>query len=146
MVTPRQYVEQMAVLSECFNTSAPSFVQRAGVAALEHGDDTVRRLRDHYEQGRELVMSILAKHPRIELAEPHGAFYAFPKVRGLQSSLAFVEDVLSEENVGLAPGYTFGPGNESHFRLCFAQSSARLEEALNRIVNYLDRHDNEFGD
>ena len=85
-------------------------------------------------------MEILAPHPRIELALPEGAFYAFPRIAGLRSSLAFVEGVLAEENVGLAPGYTFGPGSDEHFRLCFAQSPARLREALQRIVRYLDRH------
>ena len=54
--------------------------------------------------------------------------------------MAFVQGVLDEEDVGLAPGYTFGPDNESCFRLCFAQSLDRLEEGLDRIVRYLDRH------
>ncbi len=37
-------------------------------------------------------------------------------------------------------GYTKygGPGNEEHFRLCFAQSHQRLTEALRRIVTYID--------
>lgn len=140
MVTPRRFGAQMAVLSECFNTSAPSFIQRAGLAALSDGDAVVARLRAQYAAGRDTVMEILGAHPRIELARPEGAFYAFPRVRGLQSSLAFVEGVLAEENVGLAPGYTFGPGNDEYFRLCFAQSPQRLRLALERIVRYLDRH------
>ena len=68
----------------------------------------------------------------------------FPRVRGMRSSLAFAQGVLAEENVGIAPGYTFGPGNEEHFRLCFAQSHGRLREGLDRIVRYIERHDNEF--
>lgn len=140
MVTPPRFGEQMAVLSECFNTSAPSFVQRAGVAALAGGEAVVTALRRQYATGRDLVMEILGAHPRIELCPPAGAFYAFPRVRGLASSLDFVQGVLAEEDVGLAPGYTFGPGNDEHFRLCFAQSHERLREALRRIVRYLDRH------
>jgi len=146
MVTPRRYEEQMAVLGECFNTSAPAFVQRAGVVALEQGEPIVAELREMYRAGREAVMDILSVHPRIELSAPAGAFYGFPRVRGMTSSLDFVNGVLLEENVGLAPGYTFGPGNEDHFRVCFAQSKDRLIEALQRITRYLDRHDNEFGD
>jgi aspartate aminotransferase len=140
MVTPRRYASQMAVLSECFNTGAPSFIQRAGIAALERGDEFVASLRAQYRAGRDTVMAILGTHPRIELAEPEGAFYAFPRIPGLRSSRAFVEGVLAEENVGLAPGDTFGPGSDEHFRLCFAQSPERLREALLRIVRYIDRH------
>ena len=145
MVTPRRYATQMAVLSECFNTGAPSFVQRAGVVALQQGDEVVARLRAQYRAGRDTVMEILGAHPRIELATPEGAFYAFPRIAGLRSSRAFAQGVLAEENVGLAPGYTFGPDNDEHFRLCFAQSPARLREALQRIVRYIDRHADALG-
>ena len=144
MITPRRYATQMAVLSECFNTGAPAFIQRAGVVALARGDELVARLRSQYRAGRDAVMEILGRHPRVELATPEGAFYAFPRIAGMGSSLAFVEGVLAEENVGLAPGYTFGPGNDEHFRLCFAQSPERLRIALQRIVNYIDRHAAEF--
>ncbi|MEQ8232343.1 MAG: pyridoxal phosphate-dependent aminotransferase [Gammaproteobacteria bacterium] len=144
MVTPPRFATQMAVLSECFNTSAPSFVQRAGIAALEAGEATIAELRAQYRAGRECVLAHLGDHPLVDLPYPEGAFYAFPRVRGLHSSLAFVEGVLAEENVGLAPGYTFGPGNEAHFRLCYAQSVARLDTALARIVRYLERHADEF--
>lgn len=140
MVTPARYAGQMAVLSECFNTSAPSFIQRAGMSALAAGDAVVAELRAQYALGRDLVMEHLGHHPRIELARPEGAFYAFPRVPGLRSSLAFAEGLLAEENVGIAPGYTFGPHSDEHFRLCFAQSPARLREALERLLRYLDRH------
>ena len=145
MVTPAGYGEQMAVLSECFSTSAPSFIQRAGLAALADGDNIVQDLRRQYAAGRALVEDVLGRHPLIELAPLEGAFYAFPRVRGLRSSLAFVEGLLAEENVGLAPGYTFGPGNEAHVRLCYAQSPERLVEALRRIVRYLDRRAEALG-
>lgn len=144
MIAPSRYGTPLAVLSECFNTGAPPFVQLAGVAALQHGEVTIEQLRARYAKGRNLVMRILGAHPRIELIEPQGAFYAFPRVKGLRSSRAFVENLLEEENVGVAPGYTFGPGNEAYFRVCFAQSHERLEEALHRIVSYLDRHGNDF--
>jgi len=145
MITPSRYAEQMAVLSECFNTSAPSFIQRAGVAALTAGEPDIAALRAQYRRGRECVVAMLGEHPLIELPYPEGAFYAFPRVRGLGSSLAFVRGVLDEENVGLAPGYTFGPDNDAHFRLCYAHSTARLEEALSRVLRYIERHAGEFG-
>ena len=145
MVVPAGYEEQMSAYSECCNTGAPNFIQSAGIAALSGGDAFVREMREHYRAGRRSVMDILAPHPRIDLSEPVGAFYAFPRVRGLRDSLAFAQGLLAEEDVGVAPGYTFGPGNEDHFRVCFAQSKERLETALHRIVRYLDRRDNDLG-
>ena len=145
MVAPAGFEEQTDAYSECCNTGAPNFIQSAGIAALAGGDRFVCEMREHYRAGRRTVMEILAPHPRIELSEPVGAFYAFPRVRGLRNSLDFAQGLLAEEDVGVAPGYTFGPGNEDHFRICFAKSHERLETALRRIVGYLDRHDNDFG-
>lgn len=138
MVAPARYATQIAVLSECFNTGAPSIMQFGGIAALEEGEDLVQSLRAQYAGGREIVMEVLGDHPRMDLSRPEGAFYAFPRVRGMGSSLEFAQGLLREKDVGVAPGYTFGPGNEEHFRICFAQSHARLREALERIVAYVD--------
>jgi bifunctional pyridoxal-dependent enzyme with beta-cystathionase and maltose regulon repressor activities len=46
---------------------------------------------------------------------------------------------VAECKVGTAAGYTFGVGNESHVRLCFAIHPERLEIALERIRGVLDR-------
>ena len=145
VVAPKQHVVQRTALSECFNTGATVFAQLGAVAALTAGESTVAELRDQYEVGRRIANDVLGNHPLICLSAPAGAFYAFPEVAGLRDSMAFAQGVLTEEDVGIAPGYTFGPGNDSHFRICFAQSHDRLNEGLRRIVRYVERHANEFG-
>ena len=145
MVAPSRYAMHLAAMSECFNTGSTAFAQRGGVAALDEGDDFVREMQANFARGRQAVMEILAPHPRIELSEPEGAFYAFPKVAGLKDSLDFAQRLVAEEKVGVAPGYTFGPGNDAYFRICFAQSNERLVEALGRINAFLDRQDNALG-
>ena len=144
VVAPSRLAEKWAILSECFNTGATVFVQRAAITALERGEEVVARLRAQYARGRDIVTEVLGRCPRIEFTEPRGAFYAFPRVRGMRSSLAFAQGVLAEEDVGIAPGCAFGPGNEEYLRLCFALSHDRLREGLERIVRYIERHDNEF--
>ena len=118
--------------------------QAGGVAALTQGEALVAQLRAQYRQGRDLVTAKLGRDSRLELSEPAGAFYAFPRLPGLRDSVALAQGLLDEEDVGVAPGNTFGPGNDEHFRLCFARSPAQLEEALDRIVRYLDRHHNDL--
>ena len=144
MVHSAAAARHLAVISECSNTSATVFTQFGGIAALDKGEPLIRDLRARYAGGRDLVMKYLGDHPRLQVSTPEGAFYAFARVPGMRSSMDFVQGVLAECDVGLAPGYTFGPGNEEYFRLCFAQSHERLEEALQRICGYLDRHGNEL--
>ena len=57
----------------------------------------------------------------------------------------FVNSLLDERNVGLAPGYTFGPGNEEHVRLCYAQSHERLRSALRTMVEFIRARGSDFG-
>ena len=84
---------------------------------------------------------MLAPHPRVRMLRPEGSFYAFPRIAGVTDSLAFARRVLAEAKVGIAAGYTFGPGNDDHVRLCFAIRPERLEVALRRLVAVLDRLD-----
>jgi aspartate aminotransferase len=139
MLAPKRLVEKMAVLAEVNQTSATAFVQFGGVAALEEGEPFVKGFVERCRRNRDLVMETLGRHPRVSLLEPQGAFYAFPKIEGVTDSLAFARRVLAEAKVGIAAGYTFGKGNESHIRLCFAIGTERLETALRRLVELLDR-------
>ena len=140
MITPAGISEQMATLSECYNTSAPAFIQMAGIKALREGEQIIDELRANYAVGRDMVMKKLSHHPLIRLTRPAGAFYAFPEIIGLSSSAEFTDSLLEKENVGVAPGYTFGPGNDCYIRLCFAQSNERLEQALDRIVRHIENY------
>jgi aspartate/methionine/tyrosine aminotransferase len=141
MLAPARLVEPMAVLAEVNNTSATSFVQFGGIAALEEGEAFVREFVERCRANRDLVMEILGTHPRVSLLRPEGAFYAFPRIEGMTDSLAFARRLVTEARVGTAAGYTFGAGNESHLRLCFAIAPDRLQQALERIREALDRLD-----
>jgi aspartate/methionine/tyrosine aminotransferase len=139
VVAPRALLRPWQILSENFNTGATVFAQRAAAAALSQGEPLVSDLREHYDRGRQLVMEVLASHPRVELAEPQGAFYAFPRIDGITSSMDFAQALLEREDVGVAPGYAFGPDNDAHVRICFARDHDQLEEGLQRIRRHLDR-------
>ena len=139
MVHPKHLVEPMAVLAECNNTGATVFAQYGGIAALEEGEAFLAEFNARCRRNAELVMATLGRHPRVRLLAPEGAFYAFPRIEGVSDSLAFARRVLAEAKVGIAAGYTFGPGNEDHVRLCFAIATERLEEALLRVIAVLDR-------
>ncbi len=138
VVAPKRLAVQWASLSECFNTGANVFAQAGATAALEQGEAFVTDQQAKFSKGRELVTAAFKDHPRLEYIEPKGAFYAFPKVRGLADSYAFAEALRDEQHVGVAPGFTFGPGNESHFRICFARRHDELSRGLDRILEFLD--------
>ena len=117
-----------------FNTSgAPRFLQDGCITALEEGDGFACHVIERCRQGRDLVTQRLSALPRIRLACPKGAFYAFFAVEGMADSLGTAKQILEEVSVGLAPGSAFGPGGEGHLRVCFAGGTERLSAALERL-------------
>ena len=133
LVHPAELGDRMGDLSGINNTGATTFVQHAAAVALRDGEDFVREMVDRCRRGRDLVHQRLGGLERINLAAPKAAFYAFPKVRGLDDDLEFAKRLVREYQVGLAPGSAFGPGNEGFLRLCFAKSEAQLSAAMDRI-------------
>ncbi len=136
LVAPEKVVDTLGKIIE-FNTSgANSMAQRAALVALEQ-EDFVREIRAHYAKARDMVHARLSKLPKVRLARPQSAFYAFFQVEGMTDSVAFCKRVVREANVGLAPGRAFGPEGEGWIRLCFAIGHDKLDEALNRLEKML---------
>ncbi|MFN8724948.1 MAG: pyridoxal phosphate-dependent aminotransferase [Rhodospirillales bacterium] len=132
LVAPKAVVDTLGKIVE-FNTSgATTFVQRAGVVALQQ-EDFVRTIRAEYAQARDIAFQRLSAMGRVRLTRPQAAFYAFFAVDGMSDSVAMCKKFVREANVGLAPGRAFGPEGEGFVRLCFATDPARLSEALDRI-------------
>lgn len=116
---------------------APVFIQRAGIAALQGGEDFIGQIVADYRRNRDLVHQRLMGTGRVRMASPPGAFYAFMAIEGMQDSLAFARMLIEKHKVGLAPGSAFGPGGEGHIRLCFAITHDKLSEALDRLITAL---------
>ncbi|HSE76494.1 MAG TPA: pyridoxal phosphate-dependent aminotransferase [Alphaproteobacteria bacterium] len=137
LVTPPQLGETIGKIAE-FNVSCPAaFVQHAGITAIRDGEAFTAEIVSQYRRARDLVVQRLGAMPRVRLAYPQAAFYAFFRVEGMSDSLDFAKMIASESGVGLAPGIAFGPEGEGWLRLCFATSTARLSEAFDRLTPIL---------
>jgi aspartate/methionine/tyrosine aminotransferase len=121
-----------------YNIAGPAgFIQRAGVVAVREGEPFVQEIVRRYGAARDLVMARIAAIPRLSLAPPAAAFYAFFRVDGMTDSLAFAKELLAATGVGLAPGAAFGAGGEGHLRLCFAATLPTLERAFDRLADFI---------
>jgi aspartate/methionine/tyrosine aminotransferase len=139
MVAPSALMPDLGKLIEYNTSCSPAFVQHAGVAAITHGESTVAHTRARFHGARDFLVRELAQLPRIEVAAPAGAMYAFFKVDGLTDSLAFCKRLVHEAKLGLAPGSAFGPEGEGFVRWCFAADRARLADGVARLARFLQR-------
>lgn len=137
IAAPPALMDTLAKLNEFNMSSAPTFVQHAGVAALDQGDAFIAETRARYRACRDLALGILGAVPGVAVPRPDGAMYLFLRVEGCTDSLALAKSLLTRAGVGLAPGAAFGAGGEGHLRLCFAQSEERLMTACIRLAQVL---------
>ena len=134
ITAPVEFGPVLEKMNEFNIANAASMAQHAGIVAMRDGEDFVRETVERYGRARDLVFQRLLGMPRVRLARPEAAFYAFFAVDGMDDSLGFAKRLLTENKVGLAPGAAFGPGGEGHLRLCYAATLETLSEAMDRLA------------
>ena len=138
LVVPPTLIDAVGKLIE-FNTScAPTFVQRAGLAALAGADEFVPGLIGRLMACRDTLLPQLAALPGVGVAVPDGGMYAFFRIEGHHDSLALAKRLVAEAGLGLAPGAAFGDEAEGWLRWCFAsRHPQRLTQGVERLARFL---------
>ena len=137
LVTRDDLGSKVAQLNEFFVSHAATFAQVAARAALADGEGELRRMIESLKANRDFCVTALREMPGVTLPEPRGAFYAFPRIDGLDDSIEFCRRLLLERRVGLAPGSAFGAGGEGSVRICYAAERAVLEPALEHLDSFI---------
>ena len=104
-------------------------------------------MRKAFLRRKNLIVELTRQIPGLEVNDPHGAFYLFPKCSSYfgktdgKHTIANASDLamylLDEGHVATVAGDAFcAPG---YLRLSYATSDANITEALRRISNALSR-------
>lgn len=123
-------------------TSGPSSVsQKAAEAAYTIDQSCVEEMRLAFERRRNLIVELARDIPGLEVNEPQGAFYLFPKcssfygktdgVRTIATSSDLAMYLLEEAHVATVGGDAFG--DPECFRMSYATSDDNIREAMRRI-------------
>jgi aspartate aminotransferase len=137
LVTRSDLGPKIAQLNEFFVSHAATFAQVAAQTALADGEDELRRMVRSLAENRDFCVAALRRLSGVTVPEPDGAFYLFPRIDGLEDSVAFCRRLLLEQRVGLAPGSAFGAGGEGSVRISYAAERSVLEPALERLARFL---------
>ncbi|MBB3259545.1 aspartate/methionine/tyrosine aminotransferase [Paraburkholderia bannensis] len=140
LVAPRALMDDLGKLVEYNTSCAPSFVQQAGIVALEQGEACTQTLVNDLRASRDHLAAALAQLSGVDVKVPHGAMYLFFRLAGAQHSLELCKALVREAGLGLAPGSAFGPEGEGFVRWCYACDVARLDAGVERLERYLAQH------
>jgi aspartate/methionine/tyrosine aminotransferase len=123
-----------------YSTSGvPVPMQRAAIAALEHGEDFVAAQVVRAKENRDLLCEALGRTQRAHFAIPEGAFYFFCALETALDTRALAFRLVDEAQVGVAPGTAFGAGGERFIRMCFARRREDMIDAARRLSDWLTR-------
>lgn len=93
---------------------------------------------------RDMIYQKVTNIPGITCVKPKGALYLFPKIDfklfDVQNDEQFVLDLLNEQRVFVVSGKGFNHHDEAHFRIVFLPNTDILQDAGNRIENFLNEH------
>lgn len=136
MAAPPEIGQVLENLIQYSTSGVPTFLQRAGIEALTHGDDFVDHQISRARRGREILSTRLAEAGRFRFGNPEGAFYLFFAVDGENDTRRLGLRLVDEANVGLAPGDAFGEAGAGFLRLCYLRSADQIDTAVNRLVEW----------
>ncbi len=132
-LAPPDLARSMTHLQEFVVSHASGIAQEAARVAILEGEPFILESQGRYARHCRIALDRFRKMPGINVPEPTGAFYVFPRLEGLADSFDFCRWLVQEKRVGVAPGNAFGLGGEGHIRLCFAVEEPILREALDRL-------------
>jgi aspartate aminotransferase len=128
----KEIYDQMLKLHSHSVSQATSFVQYAGIAALQGDQTCVTDMVREFRARRDLLIRGLNKLS-IRCAMPDGAFYAFADVSEYGSGEKVAELLLNKAFVATTPGFAFGEAGNDFIRISYATSQERIKEALRRM-------------
>ena len=129
-------------------TSGPCSVsQKAAEAAYTGSQQCVEDMRQAFARRRDLIVRLAKEIPGLEVNEPQGAFYLFPKCSSyfgkinpetgavIKDSMDFAMYLLEVGHVAAVGGDAFG--SPEYFRMSYATSDENIIEAMRRIKEAL---------
>ncbi len=139
-VGPETIIAAMRKIHQYTIMSAPSVAQIAIADTLANVEEDVAQMRAEYDRRRRLIVGGL-NEVGLSCFEPLGAFYAFPNITASgMDDMTFSERLLQEERVAMIPGSAFGVSGTGHVRASYATAYEKIEEALERLHRFMQRH------
>ena len=139
IVGPKELIEKMGLVMINALSCTTSFVQKAGVAALEGSQEGLYEMMKAFRERRDAIVKGLNEVPDFSCLTPEGAFYAFPNIKATgKTSKEMADFVLNEAGVCCLPGSSFGPNGEGYLRFSYATSVEKISQAIAKIKEAME--------
>ena len=139
---PEEFIAAMNKIHQHNVTCAPSFVQKASIAALREETNEVEAMVKEYQRRRDYAVKAVNEVPGLSCQCPEGAFYIFINAKPLgMSSEELAGYLLESAGIALVPGSVFGESGEGYLRMSFANSYENIVEGTKRLADAVRKLD-----
>lgn len=145
MAAPEWIVKGCNKLQGQYTSGACSVSQKAAEAAYTMQQECVEEMRQAFERRKNLIVELAKDIPGLEVNNPQGAFYLFPKCSSffgkscgdkvINNSTDLALYLLEVGHVATVSGDAFG--DPECFRMSYATSDDNIREAMKRIKETL---------
>jgi len=140
LLAPPDLVERAWCYLGCLFLTPPTLSQHAALAAMDCTQELDANVAV-YAGNRARLLDALPRMGLRQIAPPDGAFYIYADIGHLtDDAMGFCRRLLQDTGVATGPGIDHDPVNGNRFfRLSFAISSDEVEQAVERLGNWLAR-------
>lgn len=128
----QEIISTLGTLKSNLDSGVFQAIQYAGIAALEGPQVCVERMRQVYQERRDVVIEGLS-NMGWKIEPPKATIYVWVPVPSKYTSTEFAELVLEKAGVIITPGIGYGNYGEGYFRIALTVEKERLKEALKRM-------------
>ena len=137
-IGPAALIRIMTLLggNQTYGVNVPA--QKAALYALNTQDKKMEERAAVFHQRLTYTAGRLNAMKAVTCAQPEGAFYLFPNIKGTgMTSEEFAWALLEKAKVAVLPGSAFGACGEGYVRLACTCSMENLTEAMNRMEAFV---------
>lgn len=128
----KEYISNILKVKSNIDSGMFLPLQLGAVSALSESKEWFKSLNQEYQKRRELVW-ILADKLNCKFSKNTAGMFVWAKISSTNNSKKFVDKLLNEKDIFVAPGVIFGSNGEGYIRISLCNTIENIKKAIKKF-------------
>lgn len=128
----KEYISNILKVKSNIDSGMFLPLQLGAVSALSESKEWFKLLNREYQKRRELVW-ILADKLNCKFSKNTAGMFVWAKISSTNNSKKFVDELLNEKDIFVAPGVIFGSNGEGYIRISLCNTIENIKKAIKKF-------------
>ncbi|MDC3156036.1 aminotransferase class I/II-fold pyridoxal phosphate-dependent enzyme [bacterium] len=128
----KEYISNILKVKSNIDSGMFLPLQLGAVSALSESKEWFKSLNKEYQKRRELVW-ILADKLNCKFSKNTSGMFVWAKISSTNNSKKFVDKLLNEKDIFVAPGVIFGSNGEGYIRISLCNTIENIKKAIKKF-------------